>query len=97
MAAAGMHVLRRGDVVHLADIKPRSNAHIAWERVRHRQAHWLVECAAEFVSAPSAPRTVDSSSLIAACDARQMGVFFYVYAGTCSIPRASAPGAASGS
>ena len=48
---AGMHALRRRDVVHLADIKPRSNAYVAWERVRHRQAHWFVECAAEFVSA----------------------------------------------
>ena len=85
--------------VPLREVQPSSVPTVVrtWERVRHRQAHWLVECAAEFVSAPSAPRTVDSSSLIAACDARQMGVFFYVYAGTCSIPRASAPGAASGS
>ena len=47
---AGMHALRRRDVVHLADIKPRSNARVAWERVRHRQAHWVVECLAEMVS-----------------------------------------------
>ena len=50
MAVAGSHHLRQRDFVHLADIKPRSNAYIAWEHRRHRQAHWLVECAAEFVS-----------------------------------------------
>lgn len=49
-AAAGTHHLRQRDFVHLADIKPRSAGHIAWERRRHRQAHWLVECLAEFVS-----------------------------------------------
>ena len=51
MATAGAHPLRRRDVVHLADIKPRSNERVTWERVRHRQAHWLVEMMAEFVSA----------------------------------------------
>ncbi|KAH9940547.1 aquaporin-like protein [Epithele typhae] len=49
MATAGMHHLRRRDVVHYADIEPRSNAFVGWERVRHRQAHWFVECAAEFM------------------------------------------------
>ncbi|KAI1791277.1 aquaporin-like protein [Ganoderma leucocontextum] len=49
MVTAGSHPLRRRDVVHLADIKPRSNVHVAWERVRHRQAHWFVEMAAEFM------------------------------------------------
>ncbi|KAI0661138.1 aquaporin-like protein [Cubamyces menziesii] len=49
MAVAGSHHLRQRDFVHLADIKPRSNAYIAWEHRRHRQAHWLVECAAEFM------------------------------------------------
>ena len=49
---AGMHALRRTDVVHLADIKPRSDAQVSWERVRHRQAHWFVECCAEFVRPP---------------------------------------------
>lgn len=53
MAVAGTHQLRQRDFVHLADIKPRSSAHIAWERRRHRQAHWFVECFAEFVSAIS--------------------------------------------
>ncbi|CDO72795.1 hypothetical protein BN946_scf184994.g48 [Trametes cinnabarina] len=48
MAVAGQHHLRHRDFIHLADIKPRSNAYIAWERRRHRQAHWLVECIAEF-------------------------------------------------
>ncbi|KAI0633651.1 aquaporin-like protein [Trametes polyzona] len=49
MAVAGAHHLRQRDFVHLADIKPRPNAYIAWERRRHRQAHWLVECLAEFM------------------------------------------------
>ncbi|OSD01282.1 aquaporin-like protein [Trametes coccinea BRFM310] len=49
MAVAGQHHLRHRDFIHLADIKPRSNAYIAWERRRHRQAHWLVECMAEFM------------------------------------------------
>ena len=50
--ASGMqaNVLRRPDTVHLADIKPRPAIQVSWERIRHRQAHWLVECAAEFVS-----------------------------------------------
>ncbi|KAM5543171.1 hypothetical protein V8D89_003045 [Ganoderma adspersum] len=49
MATAGAHPLRRRDVVHLADIKPRSNARVAWERIRHRQAHWFIEMFAEFL------------------------------------------------
>ncbi|KAH9894963.1 aquaporin-like protein [Cubamyces lactineus] len=49
MAVAGSHHLRHRDFVHLADIKPRSNTYIAWEHRRHRQAHWLVECIAEFM------------------------------------------------
>ncbi|KAI0356340.1 aquaporin-like protein [Trametes cingulata] len=49
MTAAGAHHLRQRELVHLADIKPRTNAYIAWERRRHRQAHWLVECIAEFM------------------------------------------------
>ncbi|KAI0371077.1 aquaporin-like protein [Pilatotrama ljubarskyi] len=49
MTAAGTHHLRQREQVHLADIKPRTNAYIAWERRRHRQAHWLVECMAEFM------------------------------------------------
>lgn len=44
---------RRADVVHYADIMPRSNTRAGWDRVRHRQAHWFVECAAEFVSSPA--------------------------------------------
>ncbi|KAI0829875.1 aquaporin-like protein [Trametes gibbosa] len=47
MTAAGAHQLRQGNFVHLADIKARSSAFISWERRRHRQAHWLVECIAE--------------------------------------------------
>ncbi|KAI0745100.1 aquaporin-like protein [Earliella scabrosa] len=43
------NVLRRPDTVHLADIKPRPAIQVSWERIRHRQAHWLVECAAEFM------------------------------------------------
>lgn len=54
MAVAGIHMLPRREQVHLADIKPRFNSYVAWERVRHRQAHWLVECLAEFVSVQSA-------------------------------------------
>ncbi|KAI1791276.1 aquaporin-like protein [Ganoderma leucocontextum] len=37
------------DFVHLADVKPRLDAQIAWERRRRRKAHWFSECAAEFV------------------------------------------------
>lgn len=48
--AIQMNALRRPNAIHLADIKPRNNVTVAWERVRHRQAHWFVECAAEFVS-----------------------------------------------
>lgn len=45
-----MHQLPRRDVVHLADVQTRSQVFTVWERYRHRQAHWLVECAAETVS-----------------------------------------------
>ncbi|TFK88729.1 aquaporin-like protein [Polyporus arcularius HHB13444] len=48
MAVAGIHMLPRREQVHLADIKPRINSYVVWERVRHRKAHWLVEGAAEF-------------------------------------------------
>jgi len=35
--------------IHLNDIRPRPAFLQAWERVRHRQLHWLMECMAEFV------------------------------------------------
>ncbi|TBU53757.1 aquaporin-like protein [Dichomitus squalens] len=40
---------RERDFIHLADVKPRLNAQIVWERRRRRNVHWLAECAAEFV------------------------------------------------
>jgi hypothetical protein len=36
----------------LAEIEPRPAIFRAWERVRQRRAHWLVECIAEMVSLP---------------------------------------------
>lgn len=45
-----MHQLPRKDVVHLADVHTRPKVFSIWERYRHRQAHWLVECIAETVS-----------------------------------------------
>lgn len=53
MTSAGMHQLPRREYVHLADIKPRSDAHVNWEHRRHHQVHWLAECIAEFVSIQS--------------------------------------------
>ncbi|KAI0093443.1 aquaporin-like protein [Irpex rosettiformis] len=44
---SGMHQLPHADVVHLADIAPRRTIFTLWERHRHRQAHWFIECAAE--------------------------------------------------
>ncbi|EJD06583.1 aquaporin-like protein [Fomitiporia mediterranea MF3/22] len=35
--------------IHIADVVPRPAALKAWERQRHRRAHWLVECMAEFM------------------------------------------------
>ena len=58
MAVAGIHMLPRREQVHLADIKPRFNSYVAWERVRHRQAHWLVEGLAEFVNGNREPTAV---------------------------------------
>ncbi|KAI0780180.1 aquaporin-like protein [Fomes fomentarius] len=43
------HLLHRKGLVHLADIKPRSDARVRWDRRRHRQAHWFSECAGEFI------------------------------------------------
>ena len=45
-----MHRLPQRDVVHLADVHTRPKVFSVWERYRHRQAHWLVECLAETVS-----------------------------------------------
>ncbi|GJE97716.1 aquaporin-like protein [Phanerochaete sordida] len=42
-----MHQLPRRDVVHLADVHTRPRVFSVWERYRHRQAHWFVECIAE--------------------------------------------------
>lgn len=44
------------EFIHLADVKPRFGAQIAWERRRGRKAHWFSECAAEFVSGMSPSR-----------------------------------------
>ena len=38
------------NLVHLADIKPRSNIQIRWEQRTRRHVHWFSECATEFVS-----------------------------------------------
>jgi len=35
------------ELVHLHDIQPRGPALARWERIRHRQARWFVECLAE--------------------------------------------------
>ncbi|KAI0065767.1 aquaporin-like protein [Artomyces pyxidatus] len=35
--------------LHLADIQTRPRFFQSWEKVRHRQAHWLVQCLAESV------------------------------------------------
>ena len=45
-----MHQLPRRDVVHLADVHNRPRIFTRWERYRHRQAHWFIECVAETVS-----------------------------------------------
>ncbi|KAJ3551987.1 hypothetical protein NM688_g4395 [Phlebia brevispora] len=47
IAAMPEHVLPRPDFVHLADVHPRPHVLSMWERRRHRQAHWFVECVAE--------------------------------------------------
>ncbi|KAI0070601.1 aquaporin-like protein [Panus rudis PR-1116 ss-1] len=45
---AAHHPLPHRNFTHLADIQDRPGFLKRWERVRHRQAHWLVECIAEF-------------------------------------------------
>ncbi|TFK88730.1 aquaporin-like protein [Polyporus arcularius HHB13444] len=42
------HLFPTDGLVHLADIKPRSNIQILWESQRRRRVHWFSECAAEF-------------------------------------------------
>ncbi|KIP08506.1 hypothetical protein PHLGIDRAFT_104304 [Phlebiopsis gigantea 11061_1 CR5-6] len=42
-----MSVLPRPTFVRLGDIRRRPRVLEQWEKVRHRQAHWLVECLAE--------------------------------------------------
>ncbi|KAK7685269.1 hypothetical protein QCA50_011632 [Cerrena zonata] len=42
------HPLPRPNFTHLADVQERPRFLTHWERVRHRQAHWFVECVAEF-------------------------------------------------
>ena len=44
------HALPRPKFAHMADVYPRQRLFTKWERYRHRQAHWLVECIAEAVS-----------------------------------------------
>ncbi|KAI0303766.1 aquaporin-like protein [Multifurca ochricompacta] len=39
--------LRHQHNVHLADVHPRPAIFDSFERARHRQAHWLIECLAE--------------------------------------------------
>ncbi|KAI0093408.1 aquaporin-like protein [Irpex rosettiformis] len=41
------HSVPRRDFTHLADVMPRPPILSRWERVRHRQVHWLAECVAE--------------------------------------------------
>ncbi|KAI0065096.1 aquaporin-like protein [Artomyces pyxidatus] len=35
--------------LHLADLRTRPRVFRSWERVRHRQAHWAIECIAEMM------------------------------------------------
>lgn len=54
---ASPNMSRPQHLVHLSEVHPRSFTVLnSWERVRHRQAHWFVECAAEFVRCPSLRR-----------------------------------------
>lgn len=46
--SAAPHPLPKPNFVHLADIVERPSVLVSWERTRHRQAHWLMECVAEF-------------------------------------------------
>ncbi|TCD65342.1 hypothetical protein EIP91_002780 [Steccherinum ochraceum] len=46
-----VHPLPQRSFVHLADIVQRPALLSSWERLRHRQAHWFVECVAEFTAA----------------------------------------------
>ncbi|THH27705.1 hypothetical protein EUX98_g6482 [Antrodiella citrinella] len=41
------HPLPQPRFTHLADVAPRPRLLSSWERIRHRQAHWFVECCAE--------------------------------------------------
>ncbi|KAI0065761.1 aquaporin-like protein [Artomyces pyxidatus] len=42
-----MHQSEPHQTFHLADIQTRPRLLRSWERVRHRQAHWAIECLAE--------------------------------------------------
>lgn len=41
------HPLPRREFTHAADLQPRAPIFARWERHRHREAHWFVECVAE--------------------------------------------------
>lgn len=45
-----MDKLPQPQFTHLADVYQRPGFLRRWERVRHKEAHWFVECMAEFVS-----------------------------------------------
>jgi hypothetical protein len=48
------------ELVHLHDIQPRSAGLQKWERVRHGQARWFVECLAEAVNIPVCKIIIES-------------------------------------
>lgn len=48
LTSMAAHPLPRPNFTHLADVVQRPRFLTHWERVRHRQAHWFVECMAEF-------------------------------------------------
>ncbi|KAI0344556.1 aquaporin-like protein [Trametopsis cervina] len=41
------HPIPSREITHRADVAPRGPFLTRWERVRHRQAHWMAECVAE--------------------------------------------------
>lgn len=60
--------------VHLRDLEPPPRFVASWERLKYKEAHWLVEMFAEMVSVLFIIiRVLTSLS--------QVGVFLYVYAG----------------
>ena len=77
-----MHKNQQKQFVHISDIQRRPAFFVAWERLRHGPAHWIVECVAEFVSRSQGVQVL---ALILVFFIK-IGVYLYVYFGMSNVP-----------